>query len=67
MSTPEDPLGIVGKWYRKNHGGDLVEVILYRRRVGGCQEYDCIWYHGGHVIPTYYRFPDSHFFHQVEM
>lgn len=71
MSKNEDPLSIVGKWFKApewwGSGDGLIEVISYSRREDELRHYySCLYYQGKSVTETNYFFPFDEF-KQVEM
>lgn len=69
MSTQEDPLGIVGKWFHARLTARLVEVISYNKvRDEHTHYYNCVSYSGdGRCTERIYYFPDPTSFIQLEM
>lgn len=69
MSTSEDPLEIVGKWFDARLTGRLVEVVSYSQvRDEHTHYYNCVSYNrDGTYSERIYYFPDPTSFEQREM
>ncbi len=63
LQTRNDPLGIIGKWYKSNSlrafGLDLLEVVKYESSDVDRHYYKCYRYSGEQVTEQVYFFPWS--------